>query len=104
MHYVKEKVSNAASAGQEHVDITKAHLQEKAEKTTTRTKEEKQIAREKRKAKEAEVKMNLHEAKSEHAADKLHWSHHLPAQTHHNQPLGTGREREGEIYKLGLDS
>ncbi|XP_074326026.1 uncharacterized protein LOC141664066 [Apium graveolens] len=90
MHYVKEKVSNAASAGQEHVDITKAHLQEKAEKATARTKEEKAMAHEKRKAKEAEAKMNLHEAKAEHAADKLHGSHHLPGQPHHNQPLGSG--------------
>ncbi|KAK1374942.1 Seed maturation protein [Heracleum sosnowskyi] len=88
MHSVKEKVSNAASAGQEHVDIYKAHVQEKAEKATAGTKEEKAIAHEKRKAKEAEAKMNLHLAKSQHAADKLH---HLPGQAHHNQPVvGTG--------------
>lgn len=89
---MKEKVSNAASAGQEHVDISKAHVQEKAEKVTARTKEEKAIAHEKRKAKEAEAKMNLHQAKSEHAAEKLHGSHRLPlsGQAHHNQPLGTG--------------
>ena len=63
-----------------------------AEKATARTKEEKDMAHEKMKAKEAEAKMNLHEAKSEHAADKLHGAHHLPGQphAHHNQPLGTG--------------
>lgn len=36
MHSVKEKVSNAASAGQEYVDIYKAHVQEKAEKANKR--------------------------------------------------------------------
>lgn len=58
-----------------------------AEKATAGTKEEKAIAHEKRKAKEAEAEMNLHQAKSQHAAEKLHGTHHQPAQAHHNQPV-----------------
>ncbi|WOG87102.1 hypothetical protein DCAR_0206324 [Daucus carota subsp. sativus] len=86
MRSVKEKVSNAASAAQEHVDIYKAHVQEKAEKATARTTEEKVIAHEKMKAKEAEAKMKLHEAKAEHAAEKLYGKHNL----HHHDPVLAG--------------
>ncbi|KAJ8557921.1 hypothetical protein K7X08_004687 [Anisodus acutangulus] len=71
MHSVKEKVSNAAAAGKEHVDILKAKAEEKAEKVVARTKEERTIAEEVRKAKEAEAKMELHQAKARHAAEKL---------------------------------
>ncbi|KAK1356545.1 Seed maturation protein [Heracleum sosnowskyi] len=86
MRSVKEKVSNAASAAQEHVDIYKAQVQEKAEKATARTTEEKVIAHEKMKAKEAEAKMKLHEAKAEHAAEKLYGKHHL----HQHDPVLAG--------------
>lgn len=41
------------------------------EKATARTSEEKQMARERRKAKEAQAEMELHQAKSRHAAKKL---------------------------------
>ncbi|KAH0658788.1 uncharacterized protein [Solanum tuberosum] len=71
MHSVKEKVSNAAAAGKEHVDILKAKAEEKAEKAVARTREEKRIAEEVRKAKEAEAKMELHQAKARHAAETL---------------------------------
>ncbi|XP_071737414.1 late embryogenesis abundant protein 18-like [Rutidosis leptorrhynchoides] len=77
MHSVKEKVSNAASAAKAHVESYKANLEEKAEKATARTQEEKEIAHQRRKAKEAEANMNLHVEKAEHAAEKLHGKHHV---------------------------
>ncbi|KAK1430704.1 hypothetical protein QVD17_13644 [Tagetes erecta] len=77
MHSVKEKVSNAASAAKAHVESYKANVQEKAEKASARTQEEKEIAHQRRKAKEAEAKMNLHTEKAEHAAEKLHGKHHV---------------------------
>ncbi|XP_059302479.1 late embryogenesis abundant protein 6-like [Lycium ferocissimum] len=103
MHSVKEKVSNAAAAGKEHVDILKAKAEEKAEKAYARTREEKTIAEEVRKAKEAEAKMELHQAKARHAAEKLQSKqahlggivgphHHGPpvgGQGHHINPVGT---------------
>lgn len=52
---------------------------------TTSTEEEKRIAEEKRRAKEAEAKMKLHESKAEHAADKL-----ATAGPATDAPIGTG--------------
>ncbi|KAF7809991.1 seed maturation protein [Senna tora] len=70
MQSSKEKLSNMASAAKQHVDIYKAKIDEKAEKATARTGEEKVIAHERAKAKEAKAKMELHEAKARHAAEK----------------------------------
>ncbi|KAH0662390.1 hypothetical protein KY284_027321 [Solanum tuberosum] len=86
MHSVKEKVSNAAAAGKEHVDILKAKAEEKAEKAVARTREEKRIAEEVRKAKEAEAKMELHQAKARHAAETLQskQSHLIGRHGHHH--------------------
>ncbi|KAI3756256.1 hypothetical protein L1987_56075 [Smallanthus sonchifolius] len=93
MHSVKEKVSNAARAAKAHVESYKANVEEKAEKVTARTQEERDIAHQRRKAKEAEAKMNLHMEKAEHAAEKLHGKHHVLGHTgvyggHHQTPVG----------------
>lgn len=56
-----------------------------AKKATARTEEEKVIAHERAKAKEAKAEMELHEAKARHAAEKLNSKHH----GHGHQPLGT---------------
>ncbi|KAG8382022.1 hypothetical protein BUALT_Bualt05G0033200 [Buddleja alternifolia] len=109
MYSTKQKVSDAAATAKEHVDILKAKAEEKAEKAVARTKEEKEIAHERRKAKEAEAKMHMHEAKAEHAAEKLHGKHlhhHGPAAgTYgHHQPLGTAIPPTGvaaPTYPLG---
>ncbi|KAJ7944607.1 Seed maturation protein [Quillaja saponaria] len=59
-------------------------MEEQAEKATARTKEEKVIAHESRKVKEAEANMELHVAKAQHAAEKLSakqshlYGHHEP--------------------------
>ncbi|KAF3631884.1 putative plastid developmental protein DAG [Capsicum annuum] len=57
-----------------------------AEKARARTKEEKDIAEERRKEKEAEAKMELHESKAAHAGEKLEGKHghggHAPYSTH----------------------
>nr|ACJ04785.1 LEA-1 protein [Bupleurum chinense] len=82
MRSAKERISNAASAAQHHVDISKAHAQEKASKATAITSHEKVIAHERMKAKEAEAKMKLHSAKAEHAAEKL-YGKHAPGKTGH---------------------
>lgn len=48
-----------------------------AEKATARTPEEREIAHQRRKAKEAEAKMNMHVEKAEHAAEKQQGKHHI---------------------------
>ncbi|KAH7578646.1 hypothetical protein ACOSP7_000007 [Xanthoceras sorbifolium] len=112
MQSMKEKVSNAASSGKAHVDIYKAKAQEKAEKATARTEEEKEVAHQLRKAKEAQAKMELHQAKAEHAADKLRAKqshlldhhHHPLAGTERHQPVGTVAPNIGTTvpsYPLG---
>ncbi|KAJ1428953.1 Late embryogenesis abundant protein [Sesbania bispinosa] len=103
MQSSKEKLKNVASAAKEHVDVYKAKIDEKAEKATARTEEEKVIAHERAKAKEAKAKMELHEAKARHAAEKLgaHQSHYYG---HHNEPppLGLGAHQPlGSVPKPG---
>ncbi|KAL9422689.1 hypothetical protein AB3S75_034883 [Citrus x aurantiifolia] len=71
MQNIREKVSNAASTGKAHVDIYKAKAEEKAEKAAAMTEEEKELAHQRRKAKEAKAKMEMHQAKAIHAAEKL---------------------------------
>ncbi|CAJ1943117.1 unnamed protein product [Sphenostylis stenocarpa] len=101
MQSSKEKLKNMASAAKEQVDVYKAKIDEKAEKATARTEEEKAIAHERAKANEAKAKMELHEAKARHAAEKLgtkqshYYDHHehplVGTQTHNqqgHQPLG----------------
>ncbi|CAN4097823.1 unnamed protein product [Withania somnifera] len=103
MHSVKEKVSNAAAAGKEHVDILKAKAEEKAEKAVARTKEERTIAEEVRKAKEAEAKMELHQAKARHAAEKLQSKQaHLGGVVghphhHHGTPMVGGQGQQNPV-------
>ncbi|GMQ04393.1 hypothetical protein CsSME_00049825 [Camellia sinensis var. sinensis] len=81
MHSAKEKVSNVVSEAKGKLDETKAKAEEKVEKATARTTEEERMAEEKRRAMEGEAKMGLHEAKAEHAADKLQSGHHHPVGT-----------------------
>ncbi|KAI7989872.1 Late embryogenesis abundant protein 6 [Camellia lanceoleosa] len=81
MQSAKEKVSNVASEAKGKLDETKAKAEEKVGKATARTTEEERMAEEKRRAKEGEAKMGLHEAKAEHAADKLQGGHHHPVGT-----------------------
>lgn len=68
-----------------------------AEKARARTKEEEVIAHERAKAKEAKAKMELHDAKAKHAAEKLSTkqAHYYGTQQPHveyyegNQPFGS---------------
>lgn len=72
-----------------------------AEKATARTKEEKVIAHERAKAKEAKAKMELHEAKARHAAEKLSADHPHNYRNHH--PTVAGTEYQGHQQQpLGL--
>ncbi|KAK3428839.1 hypothetical protein EUGRSUZ_E00290 [Eucalyptus grandis] len=83
MQSAGEKLKNVASSAKEHIDIAKAKLEEKVEKATARTPEEKEMAHQRRKAKEAEAKMELHQAKAAHAAEKLAAKHPtLPGHVH----------------------
>ncbi|AES90817.2 putative Late embryogenesis abundant protein, LEA-25/LEA-D113 [Medicago truncatula] len=96
-----EKLKNKASAAKEQADIYKAKIDEKAEKRMARTKEEKVIAHERAKAKEHKAKMELHEAKARHAAEKLHtkkphyYGHHGPVEgVQQPQPQVVGTKNE----------
>lgn len=71
-----------------------------------RTKEEKKIAEEVRKAKEAEAEMILHQTHAENAAEKLRGkhAHHTVLGHHHHQPIGTAVPTTGvpaPSYPLG---
>lgn len=73
-----------------------------------RTEEEKVIAHERAKAKEAKAKMELHEAKARHAAEKLSAKQsHLPVGVHHQQPppmVGTQYNYQGQAGQQPLGS
>ncbi|KAF5477752.1 hypothetical protein F2P56_004368 [Juglans regia] len=100
MHSAKEKLSNVASAAKEHVNICTAKVEEKAEKAAARTEKEKKIAVERRKAKEAEAKMELHQAKARHAAE----NQPVVGGTYGQQPVGTAAPMAGATaptYPLG---
>ncbi|KAK7251858.1 hypothetical protein RIF29_35433 [Crotalaria pallida] len=93
MQSAKETVTNMASAAKEHIDIYKAKIDEKTEKARARTEEEKVIAHERAKAREAKAKMELHEAKARHAEEKLLEKQyglrgHEPPLVGSKQPLG----------------
>ncbi|KAL9669507.1 hypothetical protein QQ045_007054 [Rhodiola kirilowii] len=91
MQAVKEKVSNMASKAKEKMTMCRARMEERTEVTAARTKEEKVMAHERRKAKEAQAKMELHQEKARHAANKQNSKlpHH-----HHNMPLGRMGRRQ----------
>ncbi|CAL5197856.1 unnamed protein product [Lathyrus oleraceus] len=97
MQSTMEKLKNKASAAKEQANIYKAKVDEKAEKARARTKEEEVIAHERAKAKEAKAKMELHDAKAKHAAEKLSTkqAHYYGTQQPHveyyegNQPFGS---------------
>ncbi|KAL5728810.1 hypothetical protein ACHQM5_001850 [Ranunculus cassubicifolius] len=73
MHTIKEKLSNMSSSTKQHVKSSNANI------------EEKELVHEKKKAKDAQAKMELHQAKADHKADKLNARHarvmhgHTPA-------------------------
>ncbi|XVF13607.1 hypothetical protein REPUB_Repub08aG0222000 [Reevesia pubescens] len=71
MYKVKEKISNMASSVKEHMNIGKAQVEEKLEKATARTEEDKKLAHERKKAKEARAKMELHQDKVRHVEERL---------------------------------
>ncbi|GMH09224.1 hypothetical protein Nepgr_011064 [Nepenthes gracilis] len=75
------------------METYKAKAEVKADKSTARTEEERDIAHQMRKAKEAEAKTELHREKARHAAEKLE----AKQSHHHHDPLygGVG----GSYYK-----
>ncbi|CAM8982966.1 unnamed protein product [Rhodiola kirilowii] len=96
MHSAKEKVSNMESVTKEKVKMCAAKGEENAEMTTAMTSEERAIAHERRKAKEAQAKMELHEEKALHAGEKLdskltHHHHTVnPQHSHGTTTAGMG--------------
>ncbi|GAB4831782.1 hypothetical protein Ancab_005794 [Ancistrocladus abbreviatus] len=93
MEATKEKINNVASAAKEHIQICKAKVEEKSENLVVGTEEEKVIAHEMAKIKEAEVMAELHAARALHAAEKLEakksYYHHVQtgcAGVGHHQP------------------
>ncbi|GAB4857814.1 hypothetical protein Ancab_015720 [Ancistrocladus abbreviatus] len=97
-------MSDMASSAKAHANICKAKAEEKADKATARTEEEKEIAHQMRKAKEAEAMAELHAEKARHAAEKLEAKqahhlhgagvgigrHHQPLVVGYNEPVATG--------------
>ncbi|KAL5697835.1 hypothetical protein ACHQM5_028945 [Ranunculus cassubicifolius] len=77
MHSVKEKLSNLASSTKQCITASNANIAEK-------------LIHETKKAKNAASKMELHQAKADHKADKLNARHarvmhgHTPAKTTHS--------------------
>ncbi|KAL8138747.1 hypothetical protein V2J09_004748 [Rumex salicifolius] len=93
MQGAKQKVKDMASAAKHHAQIYEAKVEEQAEKATARTREEREIATERRKVKEAEAKAELHASKAHHAAEKLEAKRqplHIPGvgAANHHYPAG----------------
>ncbi|XP_039056435.1 late embryogenesis abundant protein 6-like [Hibiscus syriacus] len=65
MQAVKEKISNMSSSPKKHVNIGKL------EKATATTEDEKELAHERRKAKEARAMMEQHQDKVKHLEEML---------------------------------
>ncbi|KAF5729694.1 hypothetical protein HS088_TW20G00058 [Tripterygium wilfordii] len=82
MQSAMEKLSNIARVAKAKVTICKAKVEEQAEKATARTIEQRELAHERRKAKEARAQMKLHQAKARHAEKKLSRRAHQ-----YNQPV-----------------
>lgn len=87
MQSAKEKISDMASTAKEKLNIGKAKVQGHAEKTMARTTKEKKMANEREKSKEAQAKAELHQSKTDHAADAKAHGHHLPG--HSTYPTRT---------------
>ncbi|XP_042488748.1 late embryogenesis abundant protein 18-like [Macadamia integrifolia] len=103
MRAVKEKVSNMASAAKEHINICGAKPEEKAERAAG---VDEGIAEERRKVKEAQAKMELHEAKAEHRADRLDAKQHSHLYGQHHDHLPHGQHQypistPGGQYPMG---
>ncbi|KAL0550486.1 hypothetical protein IC582_015007 [Cucumis melo] len=93
MQSAMEKLSNMGSVAKEKLKIFRAKLDEKVEKASVKTAEERKIVEERRKAATAEAKRELHEAKARHAAQKLRnrKSHVLGGgHLHHHSPVEGG--------------
>lgn len=89
---IKEKVSNIASKFKEKIRIYRAKMEEKVEVFSAKTNEQKVMAHERRMAKVAKAKMELHQAKARHACKKQNskLSHH------HKLPYAHGMETGGD--------
>ncbi|XWS49242.1 hypothetical protein CRYUN_Cryun13aG0147200 [Craigia yunnanensis] len=67
----KKKISNIASSVKELINIVKADVEEKKQRLGQITEEEKKLAHERKKAKEAPAKMELHQGKVRHAEERM---------------------------------
>ncbi|KAH0862802.1 hypothetical protein Bca4012_092763 [Brassica carinata] len=102
MQSAKQKLSDLASTAKKKMVICRAKAEEKAEKARAQTKEEKKVAHERRKAREAEAKLDMHVAKEAHAEEKLmdKQSHYHVSQSHvpHHTPVTTPQPVVGHGY------
>ncbi|XP_043717984.1 late embryogenesis abundant protein 18-like [Telopea speciosissima] len=76
MQSSKEKLSNMASAAKEQINIGHAKAEEKIEKASARTPEEREMAQDRRKAKEVQGNLEFHEEKVQHKAVRLDAKQH----------------------------
>ncbi|KAG6577696.1 Late embryogenesis abundant protein 6, partial [Cucurbita argyrosperma subsp. argyrosperma] len=102
MQSAMEKLSNMGSVAKKKLKICRAKLDEKVQKASAKTAEERKIAEERRKAAEAEAKRELHEAKARHAAQKLRTrqSHVLGHRLHHQPPVEGGSAANVPAYPI----
>ncbi|PKU78522.1 hypothetical protein MA16_Dca015803 [Dendrobium catenatum] len=71
MQVAKEKMKDMTSKAKEKMEVQKVKAEEKAEKKAAGTREEKEIAHEFSKARQAEAKMEYHLERAEHRAETL---------------------------------
>ncbi|KAL0918490.1 hypothetical protein M5K25_010499 [Dendrobium thyrsiflorum] len=71
MQVAKEKMKDMTSKAKEKMEVQKAKAEEKAEKKAAGTREEKEIAHELSKARQADAKMEYHLERAEHRAETL---------------------------------
>lgn len=100
MQLAKEKMKDMASKAKEKKEVQNAKREEKAERRVANSREEKDIAHELSKARQAEAKMEYHLERAEHRAETL--AHRAAGTNHpatsHSALAGGGGGGGGTFY------
>ncbi|KAH0461364.1 hypothetical protein IEQ34_008939 [Dendrobium chrysotoxum] len=101
MQVAKEKMKDMTSKAKEKMEVQKAKAEEKAEKKAAGTREEKEIAHELSKARQAEAKMEYHLERAEHRAETI--AHRAAGANHvsSNAALTAGGIGGGGVFHNG---
>ncbi|KZV31717.1 hypothetical protein F511_00521 [Dorcoceras hygrometricum] len=101
MQTAKQKMSDAAASAKERVDVLKAKAEGKADKTMASSKEDKEVAKEQKKAKEAEAKVRKHEEKADNATGHLQAKHQGQFGQQDLHGAGAAPATQGNQYPAG---